>query len=195
MIRINLLPHRELKRAARLRQLAVMAGLAAVTGIAIALLMHTINSGRIEEQQNRNQFLTAENKKLDIQIEEIKKLKEQTQDLLSRKLVVENLETNRNEAVHILDQMLRQLPDGTYLKSVKQTGDKINMTGYAQSNARVSTLMRNLASSPWLESPELVEIKSATVNNVRANEFSLNVKVKRQKPEDKAGAKPKDKKA
>ena len=195
MIRINLLPHRELKRAARQRQLAVMAGLAVVTGIAIALLVHTINSGRIEEQQNRNQFLTAENKKLDIQIEEIKKLKEQTQDLLSRKLVVENLETNRNEAVHILDQMLRQLPDGTYLKSVKQTGDKINMTGYAQSNARVSTLMRNLASSPWLESPELVEIKSATVNNVRANEFSLNVKVKRQKPEDKPGPKPKDKKA
>ena len=195
MIRINLLPHRELKRAARQRQLAVMVGLAVVTGIAIALLVHTINSGRIEEQQNRNQFLTAENKKLDIQIEEIKKLKEQTQDLLSRKLVVENLQTNRNEAVHVLDQMLRQLPDGTYLKSVKQTGDKINMTGYAQSNARVSTLMRNLASSPWLESPELVEIKSATVNNVRANEFSLNVKVKRQKPEDKTGAKPKDKKA
>lgn len=195
MIRINLLPHRELKRAARQRQLAVMAGFAVVAGIGIALLVHTINHGRIEEQQNRNQFLTAENKKLDIQIDEIKKLKEQTQDLLSRKLVVENLQTNRNEAVHVLDQMLRQLPDGTYLKSVKQTGDKINITGYAQSNARVSTLMRNLASSPWLESPELVEIKSATINNVRANEFSLNVKVKRQQPEDKSGAKPKDKKA
>lgn len=195
MIRINLLPHRELKRAARQRQLAVMAGFAVVVGIGIALLVHTINHGRIEEQQNRNQFLTAENKKLDIQIDEIKKLKEQTQDLLSRKLVVENLQTNRNEAVHVLDQMLRQLPDGTYLKSVKQTGDKINITGYAQSNARVSTLMRNLASSPWLESPELVEIKSATINSVRANEFSLNVKVKRQQPEDKSGAKPKDKKA
>ena len=195
MIRINLLPHRELKRAARQRQLAVLAGFAVVAGIGIALLVHTINHGRIEEQQNRNQFLTAENKKLDIQIDEIKKLKEQTQDLLSRKLVVENLQTNRNEAVHVLDQMLRQLPDGTYLKSVKQTGDKINITGYAQSNARVSTLMRNLASSPWLESPELVEIKSATINNVRANEFSLNVKVKRQQPEDKSGAKPKDKKA
>ena len=195
MIRINLLPHRELKRAARQRQLAVMSGFAVVAGIGIALLVHTINHGRIEEQQNRNQFLTAENKKLDIQIDEIKKLKEQTQDLLSRKLVVENLQTNRNEAVHVLDQMLRQLPDGTYLKSVKQTGDKINITGYAQSNARVSTLMRNLASSPWLESPELVEIKSATINNVRANEFSLNVKVKRQQPEDKSGAKPKDKKA
>lgn len=195
MIRINLLPHRELKRAARQRQLAVMAGFAVVAGIGITLLVHTINHGRIEEQQNRNQFLTAENKKLDIQIDEIKKLKEQTQDLLSRKLVVENLQTNRNEAVHVLDQMLRQLPDGTYLKSVKQTGDKINITGYAQSNARVSTLMRNLASSPWLESPELVEIKSATINNVRANEFSLNVKVKRQQPEDKSGAKPKDKKA
>jgi type IV pilus assembly protein PilN len=195
MIRINLLPHREIRRAARQRQLAIMAGLTAVLGGALCLLVHTVNAGRIDEQQNRNQFLVAENKKLDIQIDEIKKLKEQTQDLLSRKQVVEGLQTNRNEAVHVLDQMLRQLPDGTYLKGVKQTGDKINITGYAQSNARVSTLMRNLASSPWLEAPELVEIKSATVNNVRANEFSLNVKLKRQQPEDKSGAKPKGKKA
>lgn len=195
MVRINLLPHREMRRAAKQRQFAVMAGLTAILGVAAVLLVHTINSGRIEEQQNRNQFLTGEIKKLDIQIDEIKKLKEQTQDLLSRKQVVEGLQTNRNEAVYMLDQLLRQLPDGTYLKSVKQTGEKINITGYAQSNARVSTLMRNLASSPWLEAPELVEIKSATVNNVRANEFSLNLKIKRQKADDKTGLKPKDNKA
>jgi type IV pilus assembly protein PilN len=172
-----------------------MGGLTAVLALVIWGLGYTINVGRIDEQQNRNQFLTAEIKKLDIQIDEIKKLKEQTQDLLSRKQVVEGLQTNRNEAVYMLDQLLRQLPDGTYLKSVKQTGDKVNITGYAQSNARVSTLMRNLASSPWLESPELVEIKAATVNNIRANEFSLNVKIKRQKPEDKGSAQPKEKKA
>ena len=195
MIRINLLPHREMRRVARQRQFAVLASAAGVAGIAVVLLVHTINSGRIEDQENRNQFLTAEIKKLDIEIDEIKKLKEQTQDLLSRKQVVEGLQTNRNESVHVLDQLLRQLPDGTYLKSVKQTGEKINITGYAQSNARVSTLMRNLGSSPWLESPELVEIKSATLNNVRANEFSLNVKIKRPKPDSKGGAKPKDKKA
>jgi type IV pilus assembly protein PilN len=194
MIRINLLPHREMKRAARQRQFAVIAGITAAFGIAIALLIYTINIGRIDEQQNRNQFLAAEIKKLDTQIEEIKKLKEQTQDLLSRKQVVESLQTNRNEAVYLLDQLIRQLPDGTYLKGIKQTGDRVNITGYAQSNARVSTLMRNLASSPWLESPELVEIKAATVNNIRANEFSLNVKIKRQKTEEKP-AKSTDKKA
>ncbi|HVK54108.1 MAG TPA: PilN domain-containing protein [Burkholderiales bacterium] len=192
MIRINLLPHREMRRAARQRQFAIMAGFTGAIGLTIALLVHFINVNRIDDQQNRNQFLTTEIKKLDIQIDEIKKLKEQTQDLLSRKQVVESLQTNRNEAVYLLDQLLRQLPDGTYLKSVKQTGDKVNLTGYAQSNARVSTLMRNLASSPWLESPELVEIKAATINNVRANEFSLNVKIKRQKPEEQSGPKPKD---
>jgi type IV pilus assembly protein PilN len=195
MIRINLLPHREMRRTARQRQFAIMAGFAAVLGLVIWGLVHFINISRIDDQQQRNQFLVAEIKKLDIQIEEIKKLKEQTQDLLSRKQVVESLQTNRNEAVYLIDQLLRQLPDGTYLKSVKQGGDKVNITGYAQSNARVSTLMRNLASSPWLEAPELVEIKSVTLNNVRANEFSLNVKIKRQKSEEKPGAKPKEKKA
>ncbi|MBA2689876.1 MAG: PilN domain-containing protein [Burkholderiales bacterium] len=195
MIRINLLPHREMRRAARQRQFVVMATATAVAGLAIALVVHTVNSGRIQEQQNRNQLLTAEIKRLESQIDEIKKLKEQTQDLLSRKQVVEGLQTNRNESVYVLDQLLRQLPDGTYLKSIKQTGERINITGYAQSNARVSTLMRNLASSAWLEAPELVEIKSATVNNVRANEFSLNVKIKRPKLEVKGAAKAKDKKA
>ena len=195
MIRINLLPHREMRRAARKRQFAMMAAVTVAVGIGIVLMIHTINIGRIDDQQSRNQFLTGEIKKLDIQIEEIKKLKEQTQDLLSRKQVVEGLQTNRNEAVYLLDQMIRQLPDGTYLKSIKQTGDRVNITGYAQSNARVSTLMRNLASSPWLESPELVEIKAVTINNVRANEFSLNVKIKRQKPEETDKAAAKDKKA
>lgn len=195
MIRINLLPHREMRRAARKRQFAAMAAITVAIGVGIVLTVHTINIGRIDDQQSRNQFLTGEIKKLDIQIEEIRKLKEQTQDLLSRKQVVEGLQTNRNEAVYLLDQMIRQLPDGTYLKSIKQTGDRVNITGYAQSNARVSTLMRNLASSPWLELPELVEIKAVTINNVRANEFSLNVKIKRQQLEDikKPGAK--DKKA
>jgi type IV pilus assembly protein PilN len=192
MIRINLLPHREMKRAARQRRFIFLSLAAASLGAILVLLVYTVNEGRIEEQEGRNRLLTGEIKKLDDQIEEIKKIKEQTQELLSRKQVVEGLQTNRNEAIHLLDQLLRLLPDGTYLKSVKQTGQVVNITGYTQSNARISTLMRNLAASPWLESPELVEIKAATVNNVRANEFSLNVKIKRAKPED---GKPKDKKA
>ena len=79
--------------------------------------------------------------------------------MLSRKQVVETLQANRSEAVHLLDQLVRQLPDGIYLSSVRQTGAKVTVTGYAQSNARVSTLMRNIEASPWLTSPELVEIK------------------------------------
>jgi type IV pilus assembly protein PilN len=192
MIRINLLPHREMKRAARQRRFIFLSLASAVLGAVLVVLVYTFNEGRIEEQEGRNKLLTAEIQKLDDQIDEIKKIKEQTQELLSRKQVVEGLQTNRNEAIHLLDQLLRLLPDGTYLKSVKQTGQVVNITGYTQSNARISTLMRNLAASPWLESPELVEIKAATVNNVRANEFSLNVKIKRAKPEE---GKPKDKKA
>jgi type IV pilus assembly protein PilN len=130
------------------------------------------------EQQRRNDLLVAESKKLDTQIEEIKKLKEQTNQLLARKQVVETLQVNRAASVKLLDQLVRQLPDGVYLKSIKQTGTKINMIGLAQSNARVSTLMRNLESSPYLASAELVEIKAVTERNQRLNEFSLNISMK-----------------
>ncbi|TCV82199.1 PilN domain-containing protein [Sulfurirhabdus autotrophica] len=91
--------------------------------------------------------------------------------------------------------IVRQLPEGIYLKAIKQTGDMVNLQGYAQSNARVSTLMRNLDASPWLELPVLIEIKVATVNNVRTNEFSLNVKLTAPKQTDGADPKAKDKKA
>lgn len=177
MIRINLLPHREQKRLARQRQFTVLAGLIAVAAILTWLLVHTVISSRIEDQNTRNRFLETEIAKLDTEIAEIKKLKEQTQALLARKNVVETLQTNRSLVVHLLDQLVRQLPEGVYLKSIKQTGNVVNLQGYAQSNARVSTLMRNLEASPWLESPELIEIKAATVNTLRANEFSLNVKL------------------
>ena len=97
---------------------------------------------------------------------------------------VETLQANRTEAVHLLDQLARQLPDGIYLKSVKQTEDKINLTGYAQSNARIATLMRNLDSSPWLSNAELVETKAVQLNNLRVNEFSLNIQLKREQGAD-----------
>lgn len=188
MIRINLLPHRELKRAARMRQFNFMLLGVAVLAAVTVLLVYTIIAGMKENQDRRNHYLESETAKLDKQIEEIKKLKEQTQALLSRKKVVEALQSNRAQAVHLLDQLARQLPEGIYLKGIKQSGDTVNIQGYAQSNARVSTLMRNLEASPWLEAPALVEIHAATVSGVRANEFSLDVKLTQPKAND-TGAK------
>ena len=126
--------------------------------------------------------------KLDKQIDEIQKLKEQTAALLARKRVVETLQSNRSEAVHLLDQLVRQLPDGVYLKAVKQTGDPVNITGFTQSKARVSTLMRNLEASPWLENPSLVEIKAVPGRRrQRSTSSSLNVSVTRPKDDGRQG--------
>lgn len=200
MIRINLLPHREQKRAARQRELAFLAGSVSVLGLLIVFMVHTILGTQIENQGARNSFLEAEIKKLDDQIAEIKVLKEQTQAMLARKQVVETLQSNRSAVVYLLDQLVRQLPDGVYLKTVKQSGNSISLQGYAQSNARVATLMRSLEESPWLQSPNLIEVKAATINNLRASEFSLNVKLvppeaAADKDKGAGGAKPKDKKA
>jgi type IV pilus assembly protein PilN len=176
MLRVNLLPHRELKRAARIRHFGFMLGGTVVLGALAVLLGHGMIVNSIQNQESRNRFLEGEISKLDQQIAEIKTLREQIQALLARKDVVEALQTNRAEAVHLLDEVVHRLPTGIYLKGIKQTGKTINLVGYAQSSARVSTLMRNLDESEWLDSSTLVEIKAAMVNGLRANEFSLNVK-------------------
>ena len=200
MIRINLLPHREQKRVARQRQAAFLAGAVSVLGLLAVVMVHAVLGTRVENQGARNQYMEAEIKKLDSQIAEIKILKEKTQAMLARKQVVETLQSNRAAVVHLLDQLVRRLPDGVYLKAIKQTGSDINLQGYAQSNARVATLMRNLESSPWLQSPNLIEVKAATVNNLRVNEFSLNIKLTppmsaddKGKGAEKSGAKSRDK--
>jgi type IV pilus assembly protein PilN len=183
-IRINLLPHRELKRAARRRQFNFMLAAALIAGAAIAVLGHTVIAARQSNQDARNQYLQDEIAKLDKQIGKINEIKQQTQNLLERKQVVETLQSNRTEVVHLFDEMIHRLPEGLYLKSFKQAGDTITIDGYTQSSARVSSLMRNLDDSPWLEQANLVEIKAATVNNLRANEFVLTVKQTRQQPEE-----------
>ena len=190
MIPINLLPHRAERRKAQQRQFLAMAGIAAAVGIALVILVHGLLAQRIDNQERRNRFLNDKIAELDKQIDEIQKLKEQTQAMLARKKVVESLQANRTEAVRLLDQLVRQLPDGLYLKAVKQTGDMVNVTGFATSNARVSTLMRNFEASPWLEEPKLVEIKAVKVGNANLNEFILNVKVTRPKEETAADTKP-----
>ena len=126
-------------------------------------LVHLVLAGQIDAQNGRNKLLKTEIAKLDDQIKEIDKLRDQIQQVLARKQVVESLQANRNEAVHLLDQLVRQLPDGIYLSSVKQTDAKVQIIGYAQSNARVSTLMRNIEASPWLAKPELVEVRLVPV--------------------------------
>ena len=178
MIRINLLPHREAKRAQRKREFNFILLGVLVAAAALWYAGKIYLDERTATQQRRNDLLVAENKKLTEQIDEIKKLKDQTAALLARKQVVETLQVNRSASVKLVDQLVRQLPDGVYLKSVKQTGQKINLVGLAQSNARVSTLMRNLESSPYLQNAELVEIKAVTDRNQRVNEFSLNISLK-----------------
>ncbi len=178
MIRINLLPHREAKRAQRRREFNFILVGVLVGALSLWYVGKLYLDERTATQQRRNDVLVAENKKLTEQIDEIKKLKDQTAALLARKQVVETLQVNRSASVKLIDQLVRQLPDGVYLKAVKQTGQKINMVGLAQSNARVSTLMRNLESSPYLQNAELVEIKAVTDRTQRANEFSLNISLK-----------------
>ncbi|NWG32448.1 MAG: PilN domain-containing protein [Rhodocyclaceae bacterium] len=180
MIRINLLPHREERRKALRQQFYAFAGLVVVAAGAIWFLGYTLIDAMIEHQAEKNRFLKSEIAVLDKQIEEIKKLKEQTEALLQRKQVIESLQVNRSETVYLFNELARQLPTGVYLKSIKQEGQKITLTGYAQSNARVSTLMRNLDDSPLLERPALIEIKAVQVGKRRLNEFAMNIFFTRQ---------------
>jgi type IV pilus assembly protein PilN len=188
VMRINLLPHREQKRQARQRQFISLALSLGVLGLAVVALVHGVLAAQIDNQRGRNTLLKAEIAKLDEQIKEIDRLRDQIQAVISRKQVVETLQANRSEAVHLLDQLVRQLPDGIYLRSVKQAGPKVTIAGYAQSNARVSTLMRNIEASPWLSNPELIEIKLVPAPGVPAardlkiNEFTLTFLIKRAAP-------------
>jgi type IV pilus assembly protein PilN len=175
VIRINLLPHREEKRKARREQFYALGALILALGGVIWFLGFTVINGYISSQEGKNSFLKSEIASLDKQIDEIKKLKEQTDALLARKQVIESLQANRAETVYLFNELARQVPAGIYLRSVKQSGQKVALAGFAQSSARVSTLMRNLDESPLLERPELIEIKSATVDRRRLSEFSLNV--------------------
>jgi type IV pilus assembly protein PilN len=180
VIRINLLPHREEKRKARREQFYALSGLMLVLGGVIWFLGYTVINGYISSQDSKNAFLKSEIAELDKQIDEIKKLKEQTDALLARKQVIESLQANRAETVYLFNELARQVPAGIYLRSVKQTGLNVNLSGYSQSSARVSTLMRNLDESPLLETPRLVEIKAATVGKRRLSEFILNISITRQ---------------
>lgn len=190
MIRVNLLPHREMRRRRQQKEFLLTLAAVVLLGAGIWLVVHTSLSSTYEDQIGRNQYLTDEIAKLDKEIEDIKKLKEMTSQLLSRKKVVETLQSNRSDVVHLLDELTRQLPEGIYLRSIKQAGGKVTINGFTQSQARVSTLMRNLEASPYLENANLVEIKAVTQPGSRVNEFILNVTVARPKDESEQPGKP-----
>ena len=177
--RINLLPHREERRKRARQHFFVLAGGTAVIGVLIVGLMHTFYAAKIDAQKERNGFLKSEIVKLDKDIAEIKKLRDEIAALLARKQVIETLQADRAQTVHLLDELVRQVPDGVYLRSVSQKGLNVNIKGLAQSNARVSTLMRNIDSSPWLERPVLIEVKAANVEKRRLSEFDMNISIKR----------------
>ena len=185
-VRVNLLPHREERRKRARTHFAVMAGMTAALGIAVVAAGWFILLGQINDQEERNKIMKAEIAKLDKEIDEIREVKDKISALLARKQVIETLQTDRVQTVHLLDELVRQVPEGVFLKSVKQKGPGIALVGYAQSNARVSTLMRNIESSPWLADPKLVEIRAVTLGKMRISEFNLNLALKRPTAPEKA---------
>lgn len=181
MIRINLLPHREAARKARRQQFYTLAGMVLALGALVVFLGQTLIEGYVARQEDRNTFLKNEIATLDKQVEEIKRIKEQSQALLDRKTAIETLQKDRGETVYLLSEMALQTPEGVYLRSLKQIGSTVTVSGLAQSNSRVSTFMRNIESSNWMELPRLIEIKAAVVDGRRLNEFSLEFRLAREK--------------
>jgi type IV pilus assembly protein PilN len=178
-VRVNLLPHREERRKRARQHFYIVAGGTALIGVLVVVAMHTYVARLIDGQEDRNRFLKGEIAKLEKEISEINSLRDQIQALLARKNIIETLQAERAQTVNLLDQLVKQTPEGVYLKQITQRGLRVNLIGYAQSNARVSTLMRNIDSSPLLEKAELIEVKAAIVDKRRISEFNMFMSLKR----------------
>lgn len=177
MARINLLPWRAERRKSRQKEFVGMLGLAALAGILVAFLVYSYYGGRISGQTERNDYLQGEITKVDGQIKEIEALDEKKSKLLARKEVIEQLQSNRSQMVHLFDSLVRTIPDGVTLTAIKQEGDILTLSGRSQSNARVSTYMRNLESSGWMTNPDLNIIEAKGANPGLPYEFNLKVKL------------------
>lgn len=193
MAKINLLPHREAKRKQRKTAFYALLGLSAVLGVAVILLVAGYFANSISNQAERNDFIKSENAKLDSEIAEISTLKQEIDALRARQQAVEDLQADRNQPVYLMDELVRQTPEGIYLRSFKQDGQRVVLNGYAQSNERVSELLRNLGNnSQWLERPDLIEIRAVDIdkgkNAKRVFEFTINVGIKRPRDQDKAAS-------
>lgn len=160
MARINLLPWREERRAQRRKEFLAMLGLAALAGVVLAFLIISWHGAQIDGQNERNEYLRTQIQSLDTQIQEIERLDEQKARLLARKEVIEQLQASRSQMVHLFDSLVRTIPDGVVLTSIRQEGQKLTLEGRSQSNARVSTYLRNLERSGWMTSPELSIIEA-----------------------------------
>ena len=193
-VRINLLPHRERRRERRKKDFLGLLALVGAGAVATAVVVALGIDQHIESQRARNDFIRAENVKLDEQIREIATLRAEIEALRARKHAVESLQTNRTIPVHLMDELVKHTPEGLYLKTMRQEGAKVTLIGHAQSNERVSELLRNLANrTPWLERPELIEIKAARAGGATATkdartvfEFSLNALIKTADPQAQA---------
>ena len=196
MILINLLPHREEKRAARKRAFFVALGVAAAVGAVVVGIWYSLLQQMTSTQQARNNFLKGEIAKLETQIKDIANLRNEIEALKARQRAVEDLQTNRNIPVYLLDELVRQTPEGIYLTSIKQNGGIVTVAGIAQTNERVSEFLRNAQyNSKWLERPELVEIKAVNMTTTnreqrRLYDFSMRVTMKRPAPPAPAGSAP-----
>lgn len=194
-IAVNLLPHRALKRAQRRRDFFTLVAVVIGGGAVLVLIVGGIISGYIAAQAGRNQFIKQENAALDKQIAEVANLKQEIESLRARQAAVEDLQSDRNQPVHLMDELVKQTPEGVFLRAIKQTGGRVTLTGVAQSNERVSEYLRNLANnSQWVEKPNLIEIKASdkpVSRGTRLFDFSLDVLIKRpQAPKDATPAKP-----
>jgi type IV pilus assembly protein PilN len=195
VILINLLPHREEKRKRRKAAFFVGLGLAAATGLVVTGMWFFVLQHMVDTQQGRNGILSAEIAKLENKIKDIANLRAEIESLKARQKAVEDLQTDRNIPVHVLNELVKRTPEGVYLTSVKQDGSVLTLTGLAQTNERVSELLRNTSTnSEWLTRPELVEIKVSTVQALnrdqkRLFDFSMRVSIKPpQEAEPKAAA-------
>lgn len=198
MIRINLLPHREEKRALRKKAFYALLGLGFMLGLAIVAIVGGYNARQRAIQLQRQDVLKGAIVELDKKIAEISTLRQEIDALKARQQAVEDLQADRNQPVYLMDELVRQTPPGVFLKSVRQEGQKVTLVGSAQSQERVSELLRNLSgNSPWLERPDLVEVKAGVLGKAARHivEFQLSVIIKRPRdkdetPDGKPGAKP-----
>jgi type IV pilus assembly protein PilN len=172
MPRINLLPHRESKRRERKLKFLVALGGAAIAAGVVAFTVYLAYGSMIEAQQRRNTELRAQIKRLDKQIEEINDLESAKQKLIARMQIIEKLQRSRPEIVHVFDDIVRTLPEGVYLTSVRQNGPRLKFEGIAQSSTRVSSFMRNIDGSQWLRNPEL-EVVQTTKGTGPGSSFAL----------------------